>query len=145
MFLKLLLFSRSGIAVVTEWVDITLDHGHIKVPVIVNGVAGTALLDTGSQINAINMGFAKEHHNDFIQGRKFIISGAYGTEKKTSYNHVPIILFGADFEVDSVVPLNIGSSLFSLGSGFFSNFIFQIDYPNNRMRLPVPRLLRRLA
>jgi Aspartyl protease/gag-polyprotein putative aspartyl protease len=135
VILILMIITRLGFAEVTEWVDITLEHGHIKVPVTVNGVEGTALLDTGSQTNAINERFAEKHKDNLIQGRKFIISGAYGTEKKTSYNNVPITLFGADFKVDSVVPLKIGSSLFLLGSGFFSNFIFQFDYPNNRMRL----------
>ena len=122
---------------VTNWVDFKIIDGHINLPVTINGVEGRAILDSGSQVNAINLSFINRHGFEFAKGGKINIKGVYGTETRQLFNNVKANLFGADIELDQLAGLRIGHHEVQLllGAGLLEKFIFQIDYPNQRMRL----------
>ncbi|TVP13247.1 pepsin/retropepsin-like aspartic protease family protein [Shewanella sp. KCT] len=122
---------------VTNWVDFKIIDGHINLPVTINGIEGRAILDSGSQVNAINLSFINRHGFEFAKGGKINIKGVYGTETRQLFNNVNANLFGADIELDQLAGLRIGHHEVQLllGAGLLEKFIFQIDYPNQRMRL----------
>ncbi|MDD8059056.1 MULTISPECIES: aspartyl protease family protein [Shewanella] len=122
---------------VTNWVDFEVINGHINLPVTINGIEGKAILDSGSQVNAINISFINKNKFEFSKGSKVDIKGVYGTETRQLYNNVNVKLFGADLELDELVGLRLGHHEVQLllGAGLLEKFIFQIDYPNNRLRL----------
>lgn len=133
----LIITSCSTYAGVTPWLDFELDNGHIKIPVTVSGIEAKAILDSGSQVNAINQSFINKNKLKYVSGQKIIIKGVYGQEKKPTYNNVPTELFGTQFDLDSLVSMRLGkaSNALLIGAGFFDKFIVQIDYPNKKMRL----------
>ncbi|MCT8987607.1 pepsin/retropepsin-like aspartic protease family protein [Shewanella phaeophyticola] len=122
---------------VTNWVNFEVINGHINLPVTINGVEGKAILDSGSQVNAINISFINKNKFEFAKGSKVDIKGVYGTETRQLYNNVNVKLFGAELELDELVGLRLGHHEVQLllGAGLLEKFIFQIDYPNNRLRL----------
>jgi predicted aspartyl protease len=133
----LIFFPVLCIAGVTHWVDFELENGHIKIPVTVAGIEGKAILDTGAQLNGINKTFIRKHQLEFDKGKSVNVKGAYGNQKRVSYNNVPVILLGVDFSLDHLVETRLGhnSNVLLLGAGFFEKFIVQLDYPNKKMRL----------
>jgi predicted aspartyl protease len=133
--LLLLMFVRPSFGGISEWVDFELERGHIIVPVVINGVAGTAIVDSGATINGINQEFANQYAQDLSRGVRVTIAGVYGNEKKRPYNNVPVSLFGVEHKLDFVFPVQLNSSIFLFGAAFFSGYVLQIDYPNRRMRL----------
>lgn len=138
-FLSLCFFllSFSCSAGVTEWIGFNLDGGHVKIPVTIAGIETNAILDTGSQVNAINKAFVNKNELTFGKSSKINIKGAFETSKANRYNNVPINLFGLETELNRVVELRLGhhSNGLLLGSAFFNNFVTQLDYPNQKMRL----------
>lgn len=121
----------------TRWLDFTLSNGHIQIPITVGGIETVAILDSGAQVHAINQAFINKHDLKLSEGSGMLISGVYGVEKKTTYNNIPIEFFGMETELDKIPELGLGDDSvgFLLGAPFFSNYVFQIDYPNERMRL----------
>lgn len=130
-------FPSLAIAQVTPWVDFITDNGLIKIPVVIGGVETQALLDTGATINGIDPNFIKEHNLDLGKGQKYTVQGVVATAKnRKSYNRVNVNMFGGDVVFDNIVELNLSRETpFLIGGGFFGKFIFQIDYPNSRLRL----------
>ncbi|MBB1437602.1 aspartyl protease family protein [Shewanella sp. SG41-4] len=130
------LFSFHSFAV-TNWVNFEVINGHINLPVTIKGIEGRAILDSGSQLNAINISFINKNGFEFSKGSKINVKGVYGTEIQQLYNNVQANLFGADIELDELVGLRLGHHEVQLllGAGLLEKFIFQIDYPNNRLRL----------
>jgi hypothetical protein len=130
-------FTLNCAAGVTDWIDFKLEGGHIKIPVTVAGIETYAMLDTGAQVNAINKAFVNKNKLDLDKGSKTKIKGVFGTERKTTFNNVPISFFGMESELDKLVQINLGFHTTGLlfGAGFFDKFVVQLDYPNKKMRL----------
>lgn len=65
------------------------------------------------------------------------IKGAFGVEKRKTFNNLTVDLYGSSFELNRVVESNLGhhSRGMIIGAPFIASFIVQLDYPNNRMRL----------
>ncbi len=133
----LYIFSCASYAGATNWIDFELDNGHIKIPIVVSGIEGKAILDTGATINAINRAFIIKNNLKLATGEKVRIQGAFGTEDRKSYHGLDVKLFGVKFPLNNVIESNIGSheNIMLLGSNFFTRFIIQFDYPNKKMRL----------
>lgn len=133
---SLFLFMHPAIAGVTAWIPLTVENGHISIPVTVAGIEGKAILDTGSQLNALNRNFRKKHSLEFSKGKKYRIAGVYGEEEVDSFNKVPVNLFGSEVNMNGVADISLGfhSTSLLLGAGFLEQFIIQLDYPNARIR-----------
>ncbi|MBB1475037.1 pepsin/retropepsin-like aspartic protease family protein [Shewanella sp. SG41-3] len=135
-FFSALLVSFPTFAV-TNWVNFDIINGHINLPVTINGIEGRAILDSGSQLNAINLSFINKYNLEFDKGSKIDVKGIYSTESSQLYNNVTANLFGANIELDQLAGLRLGhyDVELLLGAGLLEKFIFQIDYPNSRLRL----------
>lgn len=125
-----------AIAAVTPWLPLSVENGHISVPVTIAGIEGKAILDTGSQLNALNSAFKNKHQLEFSKGKKYLVTGVHGEEKIDSFNKVPTDLFGSDMELNGLADVFLGppSTALLLGAGFLEQFVMQIDYPNKRIR-----------
>ncbi|MCG7536120.1 pepsin/retropepsin-like aspartic protease family protein [Pseudoalteromonas sp. OOF1S-7] len=136
-FLIAVMVSGIAHAGVTPWIPFELENGHIKVPVTVAGVDSMAILDTGAQSNAINQNFINRHKLDLAHRGNIKVQGVHDTERRKLYSNVDVDLFGIKTKLNQLAGINMGSSQNSLliGAGFFSQFVVQIDYPNNRIRM----------
>ncbi|AXT37356.1 signal protein PDZ [Alteromonas sp. BL110] len=137
LFTFLLLSSCHVFGAVTQWVDFTLDNGHVFLPVTIDGIESRVMLDSGAQINSINRAFVRKHDLEFDKGRPVNVKGVYGVEKRKAYNNVNVEIFGTTFNLDSLVETNLGhhSNGMLLGAGFFNSFVVQLDYPHRKIRL----------
>ncbi len=124
-------------AQVSPWVDIEVYNGHVFVTTEIGGIPGLALIDTGAEINSINTNFLDQAELSFAKSEKIKIAGVYGTEYRDVYREVPITLFGSELRFNDLVGLELGSPdvQMIIGAGFLKLFVFQFDYPNQRMRL----------
>jgi len=135
LFILLVVVSGSAFAGATQWVDFELDQGYITIPIKVHGQAGRAMLDSGANINGINSDFVLANPDKFSQSGKIEVEGAFGKSKRSTYNNVPVELYGAEFRLDSMVEMRDFKPLVLLGNAFFNLNIVQLDYPNQRLRL----------
>ena len=128
---------RPAFAAASAWIDIEIDQGLIFLEAEVQGISGRAFIDTGANINAVNESFIDANDLSFKEGRDVQISGVFGTENRTSYLTVPVSLFGADIEFKDLTELSLGAPDVNLllGAPFLELFVFQFDYPNERMRI----------
>ncbi len=122
-------------AAVSEWVPFNSDGGHISIPVTVNGVETRALLDSGAAGNGISERFLARHESEYKRGQQVIVAGIAGKRKVRLINGLEIGMFGAEFDVDQMMPIRLRSADVLIGLGFFNNFILQIDYPNSQLRI----------
>ena len=134
--LALIAFTTNTQADMTPWTDMKVQNGHILIPVKVAGIDTYAMLDTGSQLNAINRAFRHKHNLSFSNGKKVNIRGIYGTEKMQTFNKVPVSFFGVETTLNKVADIAIGhhSNGILLGATFLDQFVIQMDYPNQRIR-----------
>lgn len=123
-------------ASVSSWIDMTIENGHIKFPVAIHGHSAMANLDSGAQINAINQNFIDFNKLDVVTGKKVMIRGIYGKEKRNTYDKLTVNMFGTSLIFDNLVSSQLGSSdnALLLGAGFMNKFIIQIDYVNQKLR-----------
>lgn len=121
----------------TQWIDFTLDRGHVFLPITVEGVETQVMLDSGAQVHGINKAFIGKNHLELNKGGKVRIQGVHDVERRTSYNNLHINFFATDFTLDKVIETNLGHHSVGLlmGAGFFNNFIVQLNYPKKQIRL----------
>lgn len=131
------LAERTANAGATEWIDFELVNGHILIESEIAGIPGYTLIDTGAEVNGINSRFLEASELSFKTGRPILIEGAFGTSERSVYREVPVTLFGVELKLADLVELNVGGEEMQviLGAGFLQFFIFQFDYPNQRMRM----------
>jgi len=132
--LTLPLFTHAG---VSEWTDFQDYNGHIRIPVTVAGIEGYGILDTGAAVNAINKSFLIKHQLTYKKGQEIHIKGVHGKVKTKVLKNITVDIFGYPIPFKEMVPLSIGrhENIVLLGSSFFKLFVFQIDYPNQRLRI----------
>ncbi len=134
--LLLIFISSIANSGVSEWINITLENGHIKIPVQVEGIEAMAILDSGAQANGISERFKNRHKLTFGTGRKVNVIGVHGKERRNTYKNVSVEMLGAQMKFDDLVSLNFGgrNDALLLGAGFLATYIVQIDYPNEKIR-----------
>ncbi|WP_414829776.1 signal protein PDZ [Alteromonas sp. H39] len=121
----------------TDWMPFTVDDGHILVDITMAGHPVKAILDTGAEHNGVSHAFIEHYKPDFVRAGRTRIKGPFGEDIRDRYNAVDVKIFGVDLELDKLVDLDFGSPdhALLLGAGFFDDFITQVDYPNQRIRL----------
>jgi len=125
-------FSWAG---VSPWIPFESDRGHITIPVTLNGEESRAILDSGANGNAISERFLAAHEGQFQHGRKVQVTGVLGTRDVRLADGINVGMFGANFTLGDLMPTRIYSFDLIVGLPFFQNFIWQIDYPNSRLRI----------
>ena len=139
MYGKLIVLSLSILvsAKVLGWEPMVLENGHIRVNSTIGGIEGYSIIDTGAEMNAINSIFIHVNKLAFDRGNfKVRVGGVYGEETRRTYRRVPVTLWGTEIPFRDLVDLNLRNKDLQmlLGAGFLANFVFQFDYPNQRMR-----------
>ncbi|RUO62074.1 hypothetical protein [Pseudidiomarina insulisalsae] len=134
-----LLFSSTAWSQATNWIPFENANGHVMIKVNVAGVDSYAIIDSGSQINALNLAFAEHHGMEFSSNKRIKIKGAHSVEERRVYREVPTKLLGLDLQME-LVGLDLGASEVSmlLGAPLLNQFILQFDYPNSRLRFANP-------
>ncbi len=130
-----LALSIDASAAVSKWISFNSEGGQISIPVTVNGVETRALLDSGAAGHGISERFLSEHEDEYKRGRQVIVSGIAGKRKVALINGLEIGMFGAEFEINQMMPVHLRNADVLIGLGFFNNFILQIDYPNSQLRI----------
>lgn len=129
------LLATSTYASATDWFDFDASGGQVELDIILDGVPARAMLDTGANINGINKRFLESHTREFQRGATIEVQGVIDKTRETRVSGVPVEIFGAKMDLDRLVPGHYGEADILLGVGFFNNFIVQIDYPGQRIRL----------
>ncbi len=123
-------------AAVSNWESFEIRHDHILLPIKVNGVETNALLDSGANVNVISSRFIETYGSDLSSTGRMKLKGAFGTETRRTYSNINLELWGASFKQDNMVAANMPRDIsVVLGTRFFHQFLFQIDYPNSRLRI----------
>ncbi len=135
-FFLLLFFTIPSHA--SEWVPFKIHHGHVTFDIEFDGTPSTAMLDSGAEVHMVDAVLAEKYGKNLNKAGKMTIIGANSTSEVQVYNNVPIKFFGIDLEFDDVPSGNLGDIGIILGAPFFRNFIIQLDYPKQLMRV-LPR------
>ncbi len=135
VLLFLLVWSFSATAGVSPWIPFDSDSGHISIPVTLNGVETTAILDSGASGNAISETFLAENEGSYTLGPQVRVAGINGTRKVRTVDGIEIGMFGAGFKIDQLMPVRAYGYDLIIGLSFFKNFVLQIDYPNSQLRI----------
>lgn len=132
----LIAFVTKTQADITPWTEMKVQNGHISIPVKVSAIDTHAVLDTGSQLNAINRAFRNKNNLSFSKGKKVNVRGINGIEKMQTFNKVPVSFFGVETTLNTVTDIAMGhhSNGILLGATFLEQFVIQMDYPNQRIR-----------
>ena len=142
MFLRSLLIilfmfaSPNLLAGATAWQDMEIDNGLILLDIEIGGVPAKAMLDTGATSIAINENFLEKNKIAHGKAEKVIVQGVYGERKTRLIKNLKMKIFGTEFPIKRAWPYSGGDDIaVIIGLPFFKSFIFQIDYPNERMKL----------
>jgi predicted aspartyl protease len=127
--------SPSALASATDWFPVEIDNGQIIIPVTLNGKPAKALLDSGAMGNGISEVFLASSEENYSRGKSITVRGIAGDRDTTMINGLDLGIFGIEFPVNGLLPLQTHSIDFVIGLPFFDLFIVQIDYPNRRMRI----------
>lgn len=139
LFVVLALFSSSGFAQATSWIPFENANGHVLIKVEVAGIESYAMIDSGSQVNALNLSFAEHQELEFDSNKRIKIQGAHDVQDRRIYRDVPTKLLGLELDME-LVGLELGGKHVSLmlGAPLLNQFILQFDYPNSRLRFANP-------
>ena len=121
----------------TKWMDIEVLDGFLVLETEVAGIPGYSFIDTGADFSAINKRFLESHDLTFKKGRHVKVHGVFSESKRSTYRSIPGKIFDAPINLRNMVELELGTEDIQLllGANFLDVYIFQFDYPNQRMRL----------
>ncbi len=135
LFFLALIIAAPASAAVSEWVHFDLEGGVILFDIELAGEPARAMLDSGSSLIGVSAQFLETHPDAYRKGRRVTISGAFGDKKTKLADNLNVKLFGVPLELDKVAPVEMHGVEILLGQPFLQQFVFQIDYPNSRMRI----------
>lgn len=121
----------------TDWMGFDIVNGHIMIDSEIAGIPGRTMIDTGAQFNAINSRFIEDSGLQYPGSGTIKVAGAFGTADRKVYQSIPVTVFGTEIKFAGLVEVDIGRAELQLilGAGFLKHFVFQFDYPNQRMRI----------
>lgn len=117
------------------WMPFTLQNGHITIDIEINGKAEKAMIDSGATVNGISRKYVDEHKAELNFGERIIVKGLVGEEELSMVNRLPVMLFGHEFKLNDLAPMDSFNATLILGLPFLNNFIAQFDYPNQKIRI----------
>lgn len=117
------------------WLPFVLNNGAVFIEVEVSGETVMALIDSGAEFNGINKAYVESHKDKLNYGGRIRVQGVFGEEEVAMVTGFATKLFGYEFKLVDLVPVQINEPVLLLGQPFLSNFIVQFDYPNQKIRL----------
>lgn len=131
-----LLFSLSAVASEGKWHSIVIEDGHVKVPIIVEGVEAFAIIDTGTTRSALNKAFVKQQQFDRDVLNYAEITGLFASRDRKVFKDVKLNFNNKDYQLNLIeISFGHARNAVLLGADFLSGYVIEIDYPNQRMRL----------
>lgn len=135
-----MLWSSSVFGQATSWIPFEQTQGHVRIKVKVDGIETDAIIDSGSQVNAVNTAFLDHHKLSYISHQRIRIKGVHGTDDRPIYKDIPTDIVGLELSMELVgIDLSDPSVGLLLGAPILNEFILQFDYPNSRMRFAMPQ------
>lgn len=133
------LFSQPAQAQATSWIPFDQSSGHVRIKVKVADIETYAIIDSGSQMNAINVNFLSHHGLDYKSHQWIRVKGVNGVDERPIYKDIPADIVGLEMDME-LVGLQLGDPEVGilLGAPLLNQFIFQFDYPNSQMRFAMP-------
>ncbi|NNF16761.1 MAG: hypothetical protein HKN70_08430 [Gammaproteobacteria bacterium] len=121
----------------TEWFDFEITGGHIIIETQLAGRTGYSMIDTGAQMNGINGNALIAQGLSYPTNDKIKVTGVHGSDYRPVYRKIPVTVFGIEINFSDLVDFRLPDpeEHLILGAGFLKLFIFQFDYPNQRMRM----------
>ena len=134
--LSILLTPLASAAGTSEWIPITIEDGKLLVPSSFAGIEGHSIIDTGSNQSAINSRFLGENNLLPDAADEVTVSGFFKKQKRRLHKNLPATLLGVETQFAHLheVTLKSAKTQLLIGGDFPAQFIFQFDYPNQRMR-----------
>ena len=86
-------------------------------------------------MNCVSERFVEQHRDSLNFGETMRVKGVFGTEEKRVVRQLQVGLFGTELALKELTPIRMGSADLLLGQPFIDNFVLQVDYPNQRLRL----------
>lgn len=123
----------------TSWIPFEQSNGHIRIKVKLAGIETYAIIDSGSQANAVNISFLEHHQLSYKNHEWVRIRGVNGIDERPIYKDIPADILGLEMDME-LVGLQLGGPEVGLllGAPVLNQFIFQFDYPNSQMRFAMP-------
>lgn len=139
LFAFLLFFSGSVVSAPQidkeGWLPFVLNNGAVFIEVEVAGEPAMAMVDSGAEFNGINKTYVESRKDTLNFGGRIIVQGVFGNEEVAMVTGFATKLFGYDFKLVDLVPVQMNEPVLLLGQPFLRNFIVQFDYPNQKIRL----------
>ena len=112
--------------------------GQVRVTSKIAGIEGYTVIDTGANVDSLNRSFVTKHNLELRKiGRRIPIRSTVKRYYATRYEPIQADLFGSTLEIKSVLDIDLGSPelQMQLSDSLLRHFIFQFDYPRQRLRL----------
>lgn len=117
------------------WLPFVLTNGAVFIDIEIAGETVKAVIDSGAEFNGINKSYVEGRKDKLNYGGRIIVQGVFGEEEVAMVTGFATKLFGYDFKLVDLVPVQLSEPVLLLGQPFLSNFIVQFDYPNQKIRL----------
>ena len=133
--LRILLTPLASAAGTSEWIHVKND-GKLLVPSSFAGIEGHSVMDTGASQSAINSRFLRKNNLLPDAAGKVRVNGFFKKQKRRLHKNLPVNLLGVETQFAHLheITLNSAKTQLLIGGDFLAQFIFQFDYPNQRMR-----------
>jgi hypothetical protein len=120
----------------SDWIPITIKDGKLRIPSSFAGIDGCSIIDTGADQSAINRRFLSTNHLPLAAAGEITVKGMFKKQKRPIYKNLSIKLLGMQAQFPHLPEVSLGSAQIQMliGGDFLEQFIFQFDYPNQRMR-----------
>lgn len=136
LFAMLVLMGFHSVLTATEWKPFLLEDGHVKVAVIVEGIKGYAVLDSGSPRSGINKAFIEANELATEVLTYGDITGLFDKKRRPLIENVSVQLNERKLRLNlAEVSFGPPRNAILLGSNFLQDYVVDIDYPNQRFRL----------
>lgn len=128
-------FSIAANASVTEWIDFEIKNNSVQFGAVINGVKASAVIDPTSKVNMLSESFAGANQQTVERSGYTQFKDIKGERNLAKFKKVDIELFGANITFDDLLADKDLRADLVLGIPFFRQYIVQIDFPRNRLRL----------
>ena len=134
--LSILLTPLASAASTSDWIPIMVKDGKLLVPSSFAGIEGYSIIDTGAHQSAINSRFLRKNNLLPDAADEVTVNGFFKKQKRRLHKNLPATLLGVETQFAHLheVTLNSAKTQLLIGGDFLAQFIFQFDYPNQRMR-----------
>ena len=120
----------------SDWIPITIKDGKLRIPSSFAGIDGYSIIDTGANQSAINRRFLRTNHLSLAAAGEITVKGFFKKQKRPIYKNLSMTLLGMQVRFPHLPEVSLRSAQIQMliGGDFLEKFIFQFDYPNQRMR-----------